>query len=187
MKSLQILACVLSLVVAPAVFSADAPEVQEYLREGQAAFVSGDYAKAKAAFQMVYSIDPRNLTAINFLKRIKVAEGSQPKYTDQQQSLAGVIIPQIQFRDATVGAAFDFLKKAVEKQTGGKQAANFVLQLPAEQVNTQTVTLNLTNVPFTEAVRYLAELVNATVSYDRYAIMIKPKSAAAPVPTTAPQ
>lgn len=182
MKSLQILAGVLSLLAAPAAFAADSPEVQEYLREGQAAFLRGDYASAKSAFQMVYSIDPRNMTAINFLKRIKVAEETRPKYTDQQQSLAGIVIPQIQFREATLGSALDFLKKAVEKQTGGKQAANFVVQLPAEQVNTQTVTLNLTNVPFTEAVRYLAELANATVSYDRYAIMIKPKSAVAPAP-----
>jgi len=187
MKSLQLLIYSIVLALSPVAFAADDPAVQEYLREGQAAFVRGDYAAAKSAFQMVYSIDPRNITAINFLRRIKVAEESRPKYTDQQQQLAGIVIPQIQFREATLGSALDFLKKAVEKQTGGKQAANFVVQLPAEQVNTQTVTLNLTNVPFTEAVRYLAELANATVSYDRYAIMIKPKAAVAPAPTTAPQ
>jgi hypothetical protein len=146
----------------------------------------GDLEKAKAAFEMVYQIDSRNQVAIGFLRRIKVDEQNKPKGNDQEKQLAGLIIPQIQFRDATVGSAFDFLKKAVDKQSGGKQAVNFVLQLPAEQVNTQTVTLNLTNVPFTEAVRYLADLAGASVAYDKYAIKVTPKNASpAPAPAVA--
>jgi len=66
----------------------------------------------------------------------------------------------------------------VDRQTGGKAGVSFVIQLPAEQVNTQTVTLNLSSIPATEALRYLAELVNATVAYDSYAVVIKAKPGA---------
>jgi len=175
--------CLFALLFSAAGVWAAGSDVQQFLTEGQTAYMRGDLATAKSAFSMAYQIDPRNQVAIGYLKRIKVDEASKPKGNDQERQLAALIIPQIQFRDATVGAALDYFKRAVEKQSGGRQAVNFVVQLPAEQVNTQTVTLNLTNVPFTEAVRYFAELANATVVYDKYAIMVKPKSTApAPAP-----
>jgi hypothetical protein len=43
------------------------------------------------------------------------------------------------------------------------------------------VTLSLTNIPLTEALRYLGGLVNAKVEYDKYAIVIRPAGGAAPV------
>jgi hypothetical protein len=182
MKSLQSLVGTFAVLCIASVAFAASLDVQDFLTEGQLAYQKGDLAKAKSAFEMVYKMDSRNQVAIGYLRRIKVDEQNKPKGNDQEKQLAGLIIPQIQFRDATIGSAFDFLKKAVDKQSGGKQAVNFVMQLPAEQVNTQTVSLNLTNVPFTEAVRYLAELAGATIVYDKYAIMVKPKSAApAPV------
>jgi len=115
-----------------------------------------------------------------------VDELNKPKGNDQEKQLAALIIPQISFKDATLGSALDYLKKSVEKASGGKQAVNFVIQLPAEQVNTQTVTLNLSNIPFTEAVRYLGDLANATIVYDKYAIMVKPKAGAPTLPAPAP-
>ena len=183
---MKILQPFLGIVVASflaATALAAAPEIQSLLTEGQTAYLRGDLEKAKAAFEMVYRMDSRNQVAIGYLRRIKVDEQNKPKGNDQEKQLAGVIIPQIQFRDATLGSALDYLKKAVEKQSDGQQAVNFVVQLPAEQVNTQTVTLNLTNIPFTEALRYLAESVNATVEYERYAIRVRPKSSAPPAVT----
>ena len=173
------------LFLATAAFAASL-DIQELLTEGQVAYQRGDIDKAKKAFELVYRMDSRNQTAIGFLKRIKVDEANKPKGNDQEIQLSSIIIPQIQFREATLGSALDYFKKTVEKQTNGKQALNFVVQLPAEQVNSQPVTLNLTNVPVTEALRYLGELVNATFVYEKYAIMVKPKAGAAAPTTTAP-
>jgi hypothetical protein len=180
------MACSLFLALASAAFAAPQPEIQQYLTEGQTAFIRGDIAKAKAAFEMVYQMDPRNPVAIGYLRRIKIAEENQPKGNDQEKALAGLLIPQIQFREATLVSALDYLKKSVEKASGGKQAVNFVVQLPAEQMNTQTVTLNLSNVPFTEALRYLGGLANFTAKYEKYAITLKPEAAVPPT-TAAPQ
>lgn len=183
MKSLQSLVGTLAVLWLSSVAFAAAPELQALLTEGQVAYQKGDLAAAKSAFSMAYQIDPRNPVVIGYLKRIKVDEASKPKGNEQEKQLATLVIPQIQFRDATIGSALDYLKKVVERQSGGKQAVNFVVQLPAEQVNTQTVTLNLSNVPFTEAVRYLAELAKATIVYEKYAIIVKPKTdPAAPAP-----
>jgi hypothetical protein len=189
MKPLQIVACTLTLALATIVHAAApaSPEIQQLLNEGQAAYMKGDIEGAKAAFEMVYTMDSRNVTAINFLTRIKAMKGVNTKGVPIERQIAGVIIPQIQFRDATLSSALDYLKKAVVRESGGKVAVNFVVQLPAEQVNTQTVTLSLNQVPFSEAVKYLASVANLDVEYQKYAIVLKPKSdTTATVNTTAP-
>lgn len=208
MKPLQIVACTLTLLLAatvhaagptpaaPSPAAAPSPEIQQLLQEGQAAYQKGDYEAAKSAFEMVYSMDSRNITAINFLKLLKANKGTvNPKTLPIERQVAGIIIPQIQFRDATLGSAVDYLRRSVDRQSGGKVAVNFVVQLPQEQINTQTVTLALSQVPFTEAVRYLASVANLDVEYQKYAIVLKPKNgesaSAATVPgagaPTAPQ
>lgn len=201
MKPLQIVACTLTLILAAAVQAAGpaptgpSPEIQQLLQEGQTAYQKGDLAAAKSAFEMVYSMDSRNITAINFLKLIKTRGNVNPKTLPIERQVASIVIPQIQFRDATLGSAVDYLKKAVDKQSGGKVAVNFVVKLPPEQITTQTVTLSLNQVPFTEAVKYLASVANLDVEYQQYAIVLKPKNgesvSAATVPgagaPTAPQ
>jgi len=181
MKPLQIVACALTLAFAAtatvrAADAATAPEIQQLLKEGQESYQKGDIEGAKSAFEMVYSLDSRNITAINYLTRIRAMKGTAPKGgVPIERQVASVMIPQIQFRDATLGSAVDYLKKAVVRESGGKVAVNFVVQLPAEQVATQTVTLSLSKVPFTEAVKYLASVANLDVEYQKYAIVLKPK------------
>ena len=177
MKPLQIIACALTLALATAVHAAaPSPEVQDLLTKGQTAYMKGDIETAKAAFEMVYQMDPRNTTAIGFLKHIQIDEKNKPKYVPMERQLAAVVIPQIQFREASLGSALDYLKKAADRQTNGKVGVNFVVQLPADQVNTQQVTLNLSNVPFTEALKYLGTVASLDFVYDKYAIIVKPKA-----------
>jgi hypothetical protein len=189
MKPLQIVACALTLALTAAVHAAGSPpppEIQELLTKGQTAYMKGDLETAKAAFEMVYQMDSRNTTAIGFLKHIQADEKNKPKYVPMERQLANLIIPQIQFREASLGSALDYLKKAVDKQSNGKVAVNFVVQLPAEQQNTQQVTLALSNVPFTEALKYLGTVASLDFVYDKYAIIVKPKADAASTATTAP-
>jgi hypothetical protein len=186
MKSLQSYLATLCVVLATSAALAASLDIPQLLTEGQTAYIRGDLAKAREAFGLVYQMDSRNQVAIAYLRKIKIAQENAPKGNDQEKQLAALIIPQIQFRDATLVSALDYLKKAVEKASDGKQAVNFVVQLPAEQVNTQTVTLSLTNVPFTEALRYVGGLSSFTPVYEKYAITLKPKAPEATA-TTAPQ
>jgi N-acetylglucosaminyldiphosphoundecaprenol N-acetyl-beta-D-mannosaminyltransferase len=79
-----------------------------------------------------------------------------------------------------IGAVFDYLKSTAAKLTEGKIAVNFVLKLPEDVVKTQTITLNMTNAPYTEVVRYVAELASLNVQYQQYAVLVTPKVAVAP-------
>jgi hypothetical protein len=131
---------------------------------------------------MAYSLDSRNITAINYLRRIKSEEVNKPKYVDQEKQLAAVIV-DVRFREATLTSAVDSLKRSIATKTNGRVAVSIVLQLPQEVANAQNVTLSLDNIPATEALRYLADQVNATVAYEKYAVVIKPKSSTV-VPTS---
>ncbi len=188
MKILPVLALLLlasaRLNAAPAT---PTPEVTQFLTDGQAAFNKGDYATAKGAFEMVYQLDPRNISAINYLQKIKVLEKGVPKGVDQEKQLAGLIVPKVQLKDATIGSVFDYLKTTANKISDGKVAVNFVLKLPDEAIKTQTITLSMNNAPFTEVVKYVAELANLNVQYQKFGVLVTPKAAAAPDATaTAP-
>ena len=178
MKLLPVL--LLSLMFSSVAFAAD---LQRVLSEGQTAMLRGDLEGAKRAFQMAYQIDPHNAVAIGYLRQIAVAEKKEGGSATAEKQLAAVTISQVQFKEATFSAALDALKKKVAEGSGGKLAANFVVQ-PGVDQNTP-VTLSLTNIPVTEAIRYIAELVNAKVEYQKYAIVIKP-AGATPGTTTAP-
>jgi hypothetical protein len=189
MKLLPVL--VLTLLVSTSLQAATpappSPEVLQLLQEGQAAYLKGDYSTAKGAFEMAYQMDSRNQTAINYLVKIKALEKSGIKGGgNPEQQLAALIVPKVSLKDATVGSVFDYLRNTANKLSDGKVTANFVLKLPDEQVKTQTVTLSLTNMPFTEVVKYVAELANLDVQYQKYAVVVTPKGAPAPAPAPAP-
>ena len=186
MKLLPVLA--LLLVTATTLNAAPPPaEVAQFLTDGQTAFNKGDYATAKGAFEMVYQMDPRNVTAINYLQKIKVLEKGAPKNVDQEKQLAALIVPKVQLKEATIGSVFDYLKTTAGKLSDGKIAVNFVLKLPDDVIKTQTITLSMNTAPFTEVVKYVAELANLNVQYQKFGILVTPKSGAAPdAPAPAP-
>jgi hypothetical protein len=171
---------VLTLALSSLHAAAPSAEVQQILTEGQTAFNKGDYATAKGAFEMVYQMDPRNVLAISYLTKIKALEKGVPKAVDQEKQLAGLIIPKVQLKEATIGAVFDYLKMTAGKISDGKASVNFVLKLPDDVIKTQTITLNMTDAPFTEVVKYVAELANLNVQYQKYAVLVTPKGGAAP-------
>lgn len=182
MKLLQkFLLVAVSLAVTVNAWSAD---LQSLLTEGQTAFMRGDMAAAKRSFQLANRVDPRNPTVIGFLKQIAAAEAKNPGATSSEAEYKGIVIQKIEFRDATLASALDFMKRKVADQTGGKKSVNFVLQLSPEQQNAP-VSLTLSDIPFTEALRYIAESIDAKVEYQKFAVVIKPKNGSVAV-TNAP-
>lgn len=179
MKPLQFLTLVGSLSLALA-GGAWAEDVQKLLTEAQTAYMRGDVEMARANFEMVTKLDPRNQTAIAFLRRIQV-EQAQGGAGSVEKKFAAVIIPAIEFKDATLREALEFLRKKVNEMPGDKPMVNFVVQLPEDQATASRITLNLSGVPFTEALKYVGGLANVNFTYDKFAILVKP---VATVPTS---
>ena len=189
MKTPLNLLAALSLIFAGTT-QVSAQAVDDLLKEAQRAYVSGNTAVAKEKFEMIRRIEPDNRTAISYLRRIIAEEAKNPNKdmtNGSQAALAKVILPKVDFREASLAEALDFLRQKGNQIGEGKVAINFVLQID-EAAKLNKVTLSLQNVPFTEVLRYIGELTNVTFVYERFAIAVRPKGAGAPAPeaTNAP-
>ncbi len=161
---------------------------QDALTEAQRDYIKGDMDAAKERFQFVLALDPQNLTARNYLHMIETAEAASGKNGALEKELKALVIPRVELKEATFDTALAYLKQDAEKVSGGKTKVNFVVQLPADVVTSTKVTLNLSDVPFTEVLHYVSELTGFSFSIDKYAITVKqaPASTPAPVVNEAP-
>ncbi len=98
------------------------------------------------------------------------------------RKLAEIRIPSINFREATVREALDYIKqraKALDttEPDDKKRGINIVLALdPGTQGadSAQRITLALTDVPLGEALRYIATAAGLKVKVDPYAVAVVP-------------
>lgn len=157
---------------------------QQLMSEAQTAYIRGDLETAKKDFELVRRINPRNQIAINYLRMIMVAEAKAPHGNEMEKQLTKVIMPKVELREATLDSALDYLKQQVAKITNAQTNVSFVTQLTDEQKATQ-VTLSVSNIPFTEVLRYIGSLANVQFEYEKYAIRVKPANGAAPAPPAA--
>ena len=156
---------------------------QQLLNEAQHAYITGNIDTAQQKFKAVLELDPSNVTAQNYLRMINVnlkKDGGE-QLTKQLKTL---VLEKVEFKDSTFGSALEYLKQQAAKQSGGKIKVSFVVQLPPEFVESKQVTLNLSDIPFTEALNYLCELAGVEYKIEKYAVIVKRKAseAAAPAP-----
>jgi hypothetical protein len=153
------------------------PTVPELMGQAQKAYIARDYETASELFNEVLQLDAHNTLAIQYLRNIRIAQAGMPKVA--ADPIKELVIPQIDFKDATFSSALEFFKVAAAKQG---VTVSFVPNLPEPQME-HKVTLNLSQIPFLDALRYLCELDNAAFKQEPYAILITPAPAgASPAP-----
>jgi hypothetical protein len=129
MKLLQIpLTVLLAFILGATAFAAD---VQKLLSDGQTAMIRGDMETAKSKFEMVNQLDPRNVTAIAYLRQIAAQEKNKPTSPQQEKALSQLVIPKLEFREATFTAALDFMKRKAAELSGGKAVGKLRRATPA--------------------------------------------------------
>jgi hypothetical protein len=176
---LCLLACLL------AVDSARADSTREILAQAQNEYRQGDLTAAKKDFKIALQLDPRNQTAINFLRQIAVTEKAGGASPGPEKQSAGVVIPKIEIKEASLASVLDVLKADVAKATNNKVAVNFVLQVPPD-IQQKALTLSLSNIPLSEALRYIGSLAGVQFSFEKYAIVVKPVGSGAAATTGGP-
>ncbi len=158
-------------------------DVTTLLADAQRAYLRGDMAGAKEKFELVRRLEPENRIAVGYLRRIIAEEVKEaqikgpPNVTEGE--LKKLIIPKVQFAESTLPESLEFLRQRANQIGGGKISVNFVMQLD-EAAKNRKITLSLQNAPFTEVLRYVGDLADVQFAYDRFAIVVKPKGAAAP-------
>ena len=172
------------------VAGAFADDVADLLAEAQRAYFRGDIPAAKEKFDLVRKFEPNNRVAVGFLKRIAADDAAKkaslPPGTATEAALKKVILEKVDFQEATLVELLEFLRQKGNQITGDKIAINFVCQLDDQAKNTK-ITLSMRKVPFTEVLRYIGELANVQFAFEPYAIVVKPKAAAAAAGTPQPE
>ncbi len=173
----------LTACLAFAIAALGGQDLSDLLTEAQRAYLRGELAAAKEKFEIVRKLDPQNRIAVSSLRRIAAEEAKQDAGKGPgnatQTAMGKLIMPKVEFREASLAEALEFLRQKGNQLDDGKTAINFVVQLD-EATKATKVTLTLSNVPFAEVLRYIGELAGVQFTYDRFAIFVRPKGAAAP-------
>ncbi len=175
MKALPNLSRLLAACLAVSASALAADPVTDLLKEANTALQRGEFEAARAKANSVNSLDPKNAKAAELLRTIQAREAAQGGGTEK--TVAGLVVPSVQFREAELSAVLEALRQQVGKLSDGKKTVNFVSQLSEAQAKTP-ITLSLTNVPFTEVLKYIGTLANITFTFDKYAIMVRPAGGA---------
>ena len=98
------------------------------------------------------------------------------------RKLDEIIIPKIDFRDATVREALDFIKQRAAsldnvEQDPAKKGINIVLKLGPDALESGSrITLSLTDVPLRAAIDYVARAANLKLKVEPYSVVVVPQS-----------
>ncbi len=180
--------------------------VTRSLQKANSQFDLGDYDSATKEFESVLRADPYNVAARRGLERVEraktdyiasardhtrarmladVSEGWDEKDPAQANSLAGAVqervrmirFPVVQFQDATIEEAVEFLRmKSRDLDPAADPAqrgVNIVLKA-VDVPSTARISLDLKDVPMDEALRYVTELAGMRYRIEGGRIVIEP-------------
>lgn len=171
MKSRYLLALVAS-VISLFMVTESAAEVQELYSEAQRAYLRGDVETAKPLFEAVLELQRNHQGAINYLRRIRVAEAQGGGARTMQRRLEQVTIDSINLDNASLSSVVDYLAQKVSDSTEDDLAVNFVLNMPREEADNRRVTITLNQIPFLEALTYITNLAGVQYRVEAHAIVV---------------
>lgn len=148
------------------VAAAEPKDVGTLFQQGRAAYYKGDFETAKLLLSQVAALKPDHFETKALLASIdtQLKSGSSLRKT-----YGSVTIPKIDFADVTLAEALQALSAMAKNASGGKVAPNFIVRNP--DLGKKQITLNLTNIPLTDAIDYIAQLAGGKAAYDKHAVV----------------
>ncbi len=136
-------------------------------QEGRAAFFAGQFDLAREKLSVVLAKNPTHPETRAMMAQFEIKLGSDN--TLLRKSYGKVIIEKFEVNEAELNEALQALRVLASKACGGKVNPNIILKDPA--LGKKSVTLNLTKIPLSDALSYLAQLTGAKINYDKTAVM----------------
>lgn len=150
-----------------------AAQVQQLYNAGVTAMQAGDVTKAEQCFQTILQRQPGHSYARYRLSELRVNHDAILRKNREKQ-FAAVMIPQVDFADATLQDALNALSIIIGKQTEQKLVPNFIINDPDRKLSEKTFTLKLVNMPANAVLHYIMQNTGAQLSYEMNATVIKP-------------
>lgn len=139
------------------------------------------YDEAEAAAMDLLQRSPNDESAMTYLRLIHAARLAL------EAPLQKLIVPKVEFRDASLSDVLSFLHKISGELSADKKPISFVYHAPPG-TTIPPVTLSLNQVPMLELVRYVTAITGLAYKIEPHAVLIfKPQPPApAPVAPTTP-
>jgi hypothetical protein len=133
---------------------------------------AGHYDEAEAQCLQALQQTPNDPAIKRLLTQIETERAQQRNASASlRRRIEGVIVPEVNVREASVSEVIDFLKEQAQTLSANKSPVNVVWEAP-EQTKTAKVTLSLHEVPLTDALKYVTESVGLHYRVDAHAIVI---------------
>ena len=143
--------------------------------KGLQLYKAQNYEEALKMFEAVQRAKPSDPYARSYISKCKTAIAQNlGSKNNLEANLAKIVVPQINFKDAPIGDVLDYLTSRAHELSGGKIVANFIYKGTAEQRQQTLISLNLRNVPMTEAIKYVGQLSRTRFLYEEHAIIADP-------------
>ncbi len=175
--STVVVALTTALFVSVAGFKAQAEDLNVVFQQGRAAFYKGDFTTAQQLLSRVAAANPKHAEIANLLAFIR-ANHKAPDNTLKNQ-YAAVILPKVEMADVTLTEALEGLRALSKNASEGKVSPNVIVK--GEELGQRKLSLSLANIPLSEALNYVVQLVGAKATYDKHAVIV---SAMADTPTS---
>lgn len=157
-----------------------ADDINQIFQMGRAAYYKGDMETAYQLLTQVEARNPRHFETKALLAQIRASK--KPGLASVRKSYEGVVLPKIEFADVTLEEAVEGLRVLSKNASDGKVLPNIIIKDPA--LATKSLTLNLRNLPLTDAIQYLADMTGAKATYDKHAVILTSASATTAADTT---
>nr|ACO70944.1 hypothetical protein [uncultured Verrucomicrobiota bacterium] len=160
-----------------------AEDAADALKEAHQAYLKNDLQMARLKFARVLELDPGNREATRYLRVVETeitrGQAGKPAASVAEARIKQVTLPKIEFREATLAEAAEFFRQKCNQVLGPDKPVNIVLLL-SDEAKGRKITFNLSNIPASEVLRYMAQQGNVEVSYDQFSVVIKDRAAAPP-------
>jgi len=172
MKMKRFHALVAVLAMSAPLFAQQGESIQALYDEGRALYNAGHFEQAREKLSIVAARNPSHVPTRAMLAQIQQQLGAAPAVT-MKNSYEKVIIPKIEMDNVSLLEAIEAVRVFTRKATEDKVTPNIILKSP--ELKDRKVSLNLSQMPLTEILNYIAQMVDAKLTYDKHAVMIVAK------------
>lgn len=136
-------------------------------QDGRAAFYAGQFDVAREKLAKVLAVNPNHTQSRAMMAQIEEKLGKDNVML--RKSYEKIIIDKIEFADVELSEAILAVRMKAKAVTQDKVIPNIILKTP--EIGKKTVSLNLSNMPLSEVLNYLAQVAGVRISYDTAAVL----------------
>ncbi|HSJ03058.1 MAG: hypothetical protein ACAI34_11565 [Verrucomicrobium sp.] len=136
-------------------------------QDGRAAYYAGQLDVAREKLAKVLAANPSHTQTRAMMADIEAKIGKDNVML--RKSYEKIMIDKIEFADVELSEAVLAVRMKAKAATKDKVVPNIILKTP--ELGKKAVSLNLTNMPLSEVLSYLAQVAGVRITYDTSAVM----------------